>query len=140
MIKITLFSVGKTHEPWLEEAIQMYSTRMRPWAEFSLVWFKSLQLLERELEKHKGYVVLDSYGQAFDSLGFADWFFDTVEKGHSRLTLVIGPAEGLPEAVKKGASCISLSRLTFTHQIARLILLEQIFRAFEIRKGSHYHK
>ncbi len=144
MIKITLLSVGKTHEPWLEEGLKMYVARMRPMAEFQFVWLKDNRalerILEREFEKHKTYVVLDSGGKSFDSVAFSEWFFDAIEKAHSRLTFVIGPAEGLSDAIKKSAFCMSFSKLTFTHQLVRLVLLEQIFRAFEIRKGSKYHK
>jgi 23S rRNA (pseudouridine1915-N3)-methyltransferase len=140
MIKITLVSVGKTHEPWLEEGLKMYATRMRPVASFQFIWVKDEAALERELDKHKGYVALDGGGKHFDSVAFSDWFFDAVEKAHSRLTFVIGPAEGLSDTIKQNANCISLSKLTFTHQLARLVILEQIFRAFEIRKGSKYHK
>lgn len=140
MIRCKLLSVGKTHEPWLEEGIQMYLTRMTALARFELVWVKDLAQLEKEVQKEKHLVVLDALGQTFDSVTFSDWFFKEVEKAGSRLTFVIGPAEGLPQAMKERSTCISLSKLTYTHQIARLILLEQVFRAFEIRKGSAYHK
>ncbi len=140
MIKIKLLSVGKTHEPWLEEALQMYIVRMSPWAQFELVWLKDMSHLEKEMQKEKHIVVLDAMGKSFDSIGFSEWFFKEVERAGSRLTFVIGPAEGLPLAIKERASCISLSKLTFTHQLVRLILLEQLFRAFEIRKGSAYNK
>lgn len=140
MIKIKILSVGKTQEAWIQEGMQMYTKRLSAVAEFEFVWLKEAALLEKEIAKEKHLVILDALGHTFESVQFSDWFFKEVEKGGSRLTFVIGPAEGLSAAIKKTAYCISLSSLTFTHQFIRLILLEQLFRAFEIRKGSSYHK
>ena len=67
--------------------------------------------------------------------------FDALEAGGSRVTFIIGGADGLPPALKADPGrLLSLSRLTFTHQMARLLLIEQIYRATEIRRGSGYHK
>lgn len=140
MIKIKIISVGKTHEPWLEEGLKMYATRMTPWAQFDFIWLKDMTQMEKALLSEKHVIILDPHGVSFDSLGFTDWFFRQVEKSGSRLTFAIGPAEGFSESAKKLGQLISLSRLTFTHQLVRLILMEQIFRAFEIMKGTQYHK
>jgi 23S rRNA (pseudouridine1915-N3)-methyltransferase len=140
MIRIKLLSVGKTHEPWLQEGMQMYVERLSPWAQFEFVWLKDLAHLEKEVEKEKHVVILDATGHMCDSIAFSEWVFKEIEKGGSRLSFVIGPADGLPEAMKKRYPAVSLSRLTFTHQLARLLLMEQLFRAFEIKKGSAYHK
>jgi len=140
MIKIKIYSVGKTHEPWLEEGLDMYATRLSPWAQIEFIWLKDLAHLEKALQNEKNIILLDPIGHQMDSLGFADWFYKEVERLGSRISFVIGPAEGLPEAMKKQGKLISLSRMTFTHQLTRLILIEQIFRAFEIMKGSQYHK
>ena len=67
-------------------------------------------------------------------------FQQQLEKGGARITFAIGGAEGFSEEVKKSYPLISLSPLTFTHQMTRLILIEQIYRATEILKGSKYHK
>ena len=140
MIRIKLLTVGKTHEPWLQDGIQMYVERLSPWVHFELLLLKDLQHLEKEVEKEKHVVLLDADGHVHDSIGFAEWLFKEIERAGSRLSFVIGPAEGLPAHMKKRYPAISLSRLTFTHQLARLVLMEQIFRAFEINKGSAYHK
>lgn len=140
MIRIKLLSVGKTHEPWLQEGMQMYVERLTPFAHFEFVWLKDLAQLEKEVEKEKHVIILDAVGFMGDSVAFSEWVFKEIEKGGSRLTFVIGPAEGLPDWMKKRYSAVSLSRLTFTHQLARLLLMEQLFRAFEIKKGSAYHK
>ncbi|MBS0656436.1 MAG: 23S rRNA (pseudouridine(1915)-N(3))-methyltransferase RlmH [Verrucomicrobia bacterium] len=140
MIKIKFLSVGKTHEKWLEEGIDMYVKRMSPWAQFEFIWLKDASQLEKALSAEKHVVILDPKGQQVDSHRFADWFFKKVEQAGSRLTFAIGPAEGFSEKVKAEYEAISFSQLTFTHQLARLILIEQLFRAFEIKKGSAYHK
>ena len=74
MIKIKFLSVGKTHEPWIEEGIRMYTTRMSPVASFEFVWLKDLAQLEKEVQKEKHIVVLDAMGHMHDSVGFSDWF------------------------------------------------------------------
>lgn len=140
MIRIKFLSVGKTNEQWLEEGIEMYVKRMTPLAQFEFIWLKDAQQLEKALQAEKHVVILDPKGQHFDSPKFADWFFKRVEQGGSRLTFAIGPAEGFSEKVKSQFEAISFSQLTFTHQLTRLVLIEQLFRAFEIKKGSAYHK
>ena len=73
---------------------------------------------------------------------FSEEMYKWLEEGGSRLTFVIGGAEGLPDEIKSnyGNRMLSLSTLTFTHQFARILLMEQIYRASEIKKGSGYHK
>ena len=140
MIRIKLLSVGKNNERWLEEAIQMYITRLTPYAHFECCCLKTAELLERALLAEKNVMLLDPQGVAYDSEGFCHWFFSRVERGGAKIVLAIGPAEGFRDEIREKFERISLSKLTFTHQIARLLLVEQVFRAFEIQKGSEYHK
>lgn len=99
---------------------------------------KELDLL---LEKETHFLSLDPQGKSFSSETFSEEVQRQLIKGGSRLTFVIGGAEGLSASAKaRSALLISLSPLTFTHQLTRLILLEQIYRAFEIAKGTGYHK
>ena len=85
-------------------------------------------------------IALDPLGKTCTSEEFCELLFAAIERGGSRLSFIIGGAEGLPKEVRADAKLVSLSRLTFTHQMARLVLAEQIYRATEIRKGSGYHK
>lgn len=89
-------------------------------------------------------VCLDERGRQMDSPTFSRFLFSKLEEGGSRLTFVVGGAEGLPPGLKvdlpRGGVAISLSKMTFTHLWARALLAEQIYRASEIRKGSNYHK
>lgn len=140
MFKIKIFSVGKTKESWLEEAFNEYLMRLKPTLQIECLWVKDTpQLIEWAL-KESTLICLDPEGKLFTSEKFSSFLFHELEKGGSRLSLVIGGAEGLPEELKQRGTLISLSPLTFTHQITRLVLIEQIYRACEIKKGSKYHK
>ena len=83
---------------------------------------------------------LDPRGDALDSEAFAALLFDELDAGGSRLSLCVGPAEGFTEGLRRRARLVSLSRMTFTHQMARVLVAEQVYRASEIRRGSGYHK
>lgn len=140
MIHVKILLVGKTKEAWLEEAIGEYLKRLSPYVHFDFLLFKDEKLLEAALAKEKNVIVLDPEGKRMTSPLFADWLFTQFERGASHVAFAIGGPEGFSEEVKTKYPLLSLSSLTFTHQMTRLILLEQIFRAFEIKKGSHYHK
>lgn len=139
MLKIKLFSIGKTKESWLEEAIEEYLRRLKPTVSIEFIWAKNDEQLVQLVEKEPLYICLDPVGKLMTSEQFSDFLVSKLEEGGSRLAFVIGGADGLPAALKK-ASLISLSLMTYTHQITRLVLLEQIYRAFEIARGSPYHK
>lgn len=140
MFKLKILSVGKTKEVWLEEAIKEYVKRLTPLATLEFIWAKNDAQLLQFADKETALICLEVEGNSFTSEQFADFFSDQLQKGGSRLTFVIGGSDGLPKALKQRATLISLSPLTFTHQLARLVLIEQIYRAFEILKGSRYHK
>jgi len=140
MYKIKILTIGKTKENWLEEALEEYYKRLKSTAQIELVFAKDNTQLLSMVEKNDSIVALDASGEPMDSVSFSRFLLEKLEKGGSRLTFVVGGAEGLSAAIKKSHPLISLSPLTFTHQIVRLILVEQIYRAFEIEKGSKYHK
>lgn len=140
MIKIRIALVGKTKENWLETALEEYTKRLMPWAAIEWLWVKTDEQLLHLLEKESYCLGLDPQGRQFTSEGFSQFLQQKWEESGSRLTLVIGGPEGLPEILKKKLTLISLSKMTFTHQLTRLVLLEQIYRAFCIAKGIPYHK
>jgi 23S rRNA (pseudouridine1915-N3)-methyltransferase len=141
MYKIKILSINKTKEPWLQQAIQEYSRRLRPILSIQWEHPKDNDQLDLLLSKEKSYIALDPQGESLTSEAFSGWLMKTLELEHCRLTFVIGGAEGLSQAVLQGAKKrLSLSKLTFTHQMARLLLVEQIYRATEIARGSSYHK
>ncbi|MBS0620385.1 MAG: 23S rRNA (pseudouridine(1915)-N(3))-methyltransferase RlmH [Verrucomicrobia bacterium] len=141
MHKLRVFTVGKTKEPWLQEAISAYRERLTPILSIEWILAKNTEQLKQFLEKETHFFCLDPKGKAYDSEEFSKWAMRAFEQAGSRLTCVIGGAEGIPqEILSRGNPILSFSRLTFTHQLTRLILVEQMYRAFEIAKGSKYHK
>lgn len=140
MIRIKILSPGKNKDAWLEDALQEYLKRLSPIAEFELIWTKDEKTFEKLIREEKQLICLDPNGKMMDSVAFSDFFLKEVESGGSKIVFAIGGSEGFSEELLKGRKLLSLSPLTFTHQMTRLILVEQIFRAFEISKGSKYHK
>lgn len=141
MLKCKIFSVGKTKEKWLEMAINEYVKRLQKTLSFEFIWARDDEQLERLVEKEAIPIIcLDVLGKMMDSESFSQFIVDQFEKGGAKLSIVIGGAEGLPPNMKKKYPLISLSPMTLTHQCTRLILVEQIYRAFEIARGSKYHK
>mmetsp|Transcript_23161 Transcript_23161/g.54679 ORF Transcript_23161/g.54679 Transcript_23161/m.54679 type:complete len:223 (+) Transcript_23161:144-812(+) len=157
-MKVNIRIVGrKSSEPWLEDGVDMYETRLRPSnVEVETTWHKDNAALMKgvDMDRNKNHKVicLDPTGVQHTSEKFAEKVYQWLDEGGSRLSFVIGGAEGLPAELKypsyssgkkskdKAPILISLSVLTFTHQFARLLLIEQIYRATEIQKGSGYHK
>ena len=144
MYRIKIFSIGKTKEKWLEEALAEYLKRLTQTATIDFILAKNDEqlttLVENEATRGTLIICLDAEGKVLDSDQFSCYLMHQLEAGGSRLSLVIGGSDGLPAAFKQTYPLLSLSKLTFTHQIIRLILVEQIYRALEIAKGSKYHK
>lgn len=137
MVKINILSIGKIKHSWLEEALDEYTKRLSPYATINWRLVKNLTELEKAAEKEMRLICLDPKGREQTS----EEFSSLIQKEGSRMCFVIGGDVGLSEMLKKRAAhLLSLSRLTFTHQLTRLILLEQLYRAFEIERGSPYHK
>ena len=160
-MKINIRIVGrKSSEPWLEEGVAMYEQRLRPSnVEVDTTWHKDnvalMKGVEMDRSKNHKVVCLDPMGKQQTSEKFADKVYQWLDEGGSRLSFIIGGAEGLPpelkypsyDSGKKGKkknndapTLISLGEITLTHQMARLILVEQVYRSTEIKKGSGYHK
>jgi 23S rRNA (pseudouridine1915-N3)-methyltransferase len=140
MLKLKILSVGKTKVGWLDEAFNEYVKRLRSSVQIECLWTKNTPQLIEWAQKENSYLCLDPAGQLFTSEELSQFLSQQWEKRDSRLTLIIGGAEGLPQELKQKGVLISLSPLTFTHQMTRLVLIEQIYRTIEIQKGSHYHK
>lgn len=141
MYKIKIYSVGKTKEAWLQDVLAEYETRLKTTLSIEWILFKTAQQLELGLEKQDHFLCLDPEGKQYTSPEFSSSLIRWLTQFHSRLCFVIGGAEGLPSSIKKRAGqLISLSKMTLTHQMTRAFLVEQIYRALEIEKGSSYHK
>jgi 23S rRNA (pseudouridine1915-N3)-methyltransferase len=136
-MKLRVIAVGKIPSHF-EEAQGYYLKRIK---NLEIIEVKKQRTKEEEgrklLEKAKGFIVaLDERGKEMTSLEFASF----VQK-HSFLTFLIGGADGLSQEVKEKSNfLLSLSKMTLQHDVARIVLLEQIFRALEIIRGSPYHR
>lgn len=152
-MKIRFIFVGKTTERWLQDGIREYSERLEHYAsvEMLIVSASARQEPARQVEEEgqsilkaigsrDWVVLLDEHGQMLRSVALAEFLEKRTSAGISVFTFVIGGAYGLSEAVRERAKMVlSLSAMTFTHQMARLILMEQVYRAMTIRRGESYH-
>ena len=159
-MKIKLVTVGKLKEKYLKDGIAEYAKRLKHFTKFELIelsdektpdkasHLENQQILEKEgnriLSKitDKEFVIaLAIEGQQFPSEKFSKILSDITIRGISDITFVIGGSLGLSTAVKKRANLLmSFGKLTLPHQLMRLVLVEQIYRAFMIQQGSPYHK
>jgi 23S rRNA (pseudouridine1915-N3)-methyltransferase len=159
-MKLNIIAVGKLKEKYLKDGIAEYSKRLSRFCDLNIIEVpdeqapeslstaQELQVKKKEAErifKHikEGctLVVLDVRGDKFGSEEFAAKLQTFFVSGSSHITFVIGGSLGLDEELVKAANLrFSLSDLTFPHQLVRLVLLEQLFRAFKIINGEPYHK
>ncbi len=139
--KIRLLAIGKVKKGWIREGIEVYQKRLPELTTLELKDTKPDKEGEQILAQLKGrdrLIALTEEGQCYDSVKFAQ-FISQAESGS--LVFAIGSAEGLSPKMKKAADhLLSLSPMTFPHELARLLLLEQLYRAKTILQGSSYHK
>jgi 23S rRNA (pseudouridine1915-N3)-methyltransferase len=141
MYKITIYLIGKTKEKWLIDAIEEYEKRLTNDIQLEYIIKKDLISLEKELEKIKFYICLDPNGDVLDSKSFSKKILTFLDENKLNISFVIGSDIGFTKKIIRNASyLLSLSKLTFTHQITRLILIEQLYRSIQISKSSKYHK
>lgn len=155
-MKITLLCIGKTDEKYLEEGILKYTKRLIHYIKFQLQVIPDIknvknlnesQQKEREGEAILKYVVatdtlilLDEGGKSFDSVQFSEMLERHMVGNTQHMIFVIGGPYGFSEAVYGRAnSKISLSKMTFSHQMVRLFFVEQLYRGFSIMRGEPYH-
>lgn len=113
---------------------------MRPTLQLEFLFAKNNEQLASLAKKEPYIIALDPKGQSLTSEEFSQFLMTHLRISGSRLSFIIGDESGLPKTLDLPKALISLSPLTFTHHIARLILIEQIYRALEISKGSPYHR
>ena len=155
-MKLTVLCMGKTREPFIQDGLAKYVRYLRPFVDIEIRELKEEKIQDlkaapivRKKEAEKIFkacpanamlVALDERGQEFTSHGFAEVLNSALESGTREMVFVIGGAMGLDESVTERAKkVIALSRWTLTHEMARLVLLEQLYRAFTIIKGKTYH-
>lgn len=159
-MKITIVAAGRLKEKYLQQGIDEYTKRLRPYANVDIVEVSDEKVPEtmsandmeaaknKEGERILGKINRDAYvitleieGKMLTSEELADKMDGLATHGKSKLVFVIGGSLGLGDAVRKRSDfALSFSKLTFPHQLMRLVLLEQVYRAFRIMRGEPYHK
>lgn len=154
-MKTTLILVGKTTNKHITACINDYVERIGHYMPFELITIPELkntknlgeeqqkeregELILRKIQSQDILVLLDEHGQEFRSIDFASWI-QKKQQSVRRLVFVIGGPYGFSSAVyQRGNEKISLSKMTFSHQMVRMIFAEQLYRACTIIKGEPYH-
>ena len=156
-MKIKIIALGKIKEKFLNNGIDEFLKRLTPYAAIEIIEIPAIEIkdenltskvLEQEGEKILSHIKPQSYvitleikGKMFSSEEFAQKINELTNDGVSEIVFVIGSSCGISPIVSNRANLkMSMSKMTFLHQFARLILVEQIYRAFKIIKGETYHK
>jgi len=156
-LRLTLISVAKISEPFVREACAVYAERIRRYAKLNLVVVPEERVSSRGKRKfilnQEGRrmrekippgvftVVVDEKGKCLSSEAFAHSLEKWSNSGLKEVAFILGGPYGLDEALREEADfCLCLSPMTLTHGLARVLLLEQIYRAFTILRGEPYHK
>jgi len=154
-MRITLLQTGKTRDRFIAEGVEEFSKRMTRYAPFTIETVPDLKnsrgktmkevqaeegaLILKRIKAGDYLILLDERGKEFHSIGFAK-HLNALEGRVNHLIFLIGGPYGFSEEVYSRANeLFSLSRLTFSHQLIRLLFMEQIYRAFTILKGEPYH-
>ena len=159
MIKITLITLGKLKEKYLKDAVDEYAKRLSRYCKLEIVelnpinlpekpsqseidaaLLKEAELIEKRIPAEAFVTTLCVEGKTISSEGLAD-FVNTNTNSGKNMCFIIGSSYGLCPSIKQKSDLkLSLSAMTFPHQLFRVMLLEQIYRAFKINEGSTYHK
>ena len=135
-MKIELWCIGKTNELYLREGIENYKKRILRYVPFELKIIPDIKATGK-LEPFK---LLDERGKEFTSIGFSEKLNHLLQVSSKRIIFLVGGAWGIHETLKKRADLeISLSKMTFSHQMIRLFFIEQLYRAFSILNNEPYH-
>lgn len=154
-MKITLLTVGKTDRDWVKQGLDIYMERLSHYVPFSICEIPELKkvsaLTREQIKQREGeailkclkasdeVILLDERGRQYSSMEWASALEKKLSAGRD-MVFVIGGAYGFSEDVyKRAGGMISLSRMTFSHQMVRAIFAEQLYRAFTILRGEPYH-
>lgn len=155
-MKITLLTVGKTDKDWVKQGLDIYVSRLKHYIPFSIVEIPELKnvsaLTKEQIKSKEGelilknirptddVILLDERGKEYTSIELARIIQDKISYAGKDIVFIIGGAYGFSDAVyQRSNSKLSLSKMTFSHQMVRAIFAEQIYRAFTIMRGEPYH-
>ena len=153
---ISLLTVGKTDISWVRDGLDTYTARLRHYVPFEVVEIPELKnvsalsqdqiraregaLILKALRPSDALILLDEHGREYRSVEFAQFLEKRLASGGRDLVFAIGGAYGFsPEVYARADAQVSLSKMTFSHQIVRTIFAEQLYRAFTIIRGEPYH-
>ena len=155
-MEVKLVTVGKTDVPWVREGLDLYVSRLRHYVPFTLVEIPQLknvsaisqeqikekegELILKQVAPGETVILLDERGRQYRSVEWADWIQRQLSLGGKGLVFVVGGAYGFSQKVYDRANgLVSLSKMTFSHQMVRTVFAEQLYRAFTIIRGEPYH-
>lgn len=153
---ICVLSVGKISTPWIRQGIEQFESRINNYTKFTSVIIPDLKnsksLSTEKIKDEEGkallsnltlsdiVVLMDERGKEFTSRGYSEWIQKQMNSGRKRLVFIIGGPFGFSQEMYNRADfLIALSKMTFTHEMAKLFLSEQIYRSMTILKGEPYH-
>lgn len=155
-MKIEIWSIGKESESFIEQGIQFYTKKAKPFCTMTFICIAppkrttamtieqmkkdEEKLLLSKLQPHHYLILLDERGKSFNSIEWAEQIESLQNNSVKTIVFLIGGPWGVSDAIKKKAQQIwSLSKLVFPHQLVRLLIAEQIYRSFSILNNSSYH-
>jgi len=141
-MRLKLVMLGKTRRPELRAIIDDYVKRISRYAPIEVTELRESEALKKfAFDQPSTIVLLDDAGKNLDSNAFAKWLGELRDRSTRQLIFVCGGAEGFPEDIRRQAQQkLSLSAMTYSHELARVMLAEQLYRAFAILAGSAYPK
>ena len=155
-MRITLLTVGKTDVKWVREGLDLYRSRLSHYVPFEVVEIPELksasslskeqiksregELILRSIRVSDHVILLDEHGRQYRSVEFARMLQDRMSRQGNDIVFVVGGAYGFcKEVYDRADSLLSLSEMTFSHQMVRTVFAEQLYRAFTIMRGEPYH-
>jgi 23S rRNA (pseudouridine1915-N3)-methyltransferase len=144
-MKLKIAWIGKTKEPAIQALTEEYLKRLGRYSDVEGLTLKDeaalLKLCAPDARPTRhALVLLEARGRQLSSAEFAKWLGDYIDRNPMPLLFAIGPADGFSDEARRSATLLlSLGKLTLAHELARVVLLEQIYRAFTILKGHPYH-
>jgi 23S rRNA (pseudouridine1915-N3)-methyltransferase len=142
-MKLRLLMLGKTRRPELRAVVEDYVKRISRHSpiEITEVRDEAAALKRLDADRAANVILLDATGKTLDSKAFAKWLADQRDRGTRELIFLCGDADGFPDSLRSCAhQKLSLGSMTFSHELARVVLAEQLYRAFSILSGSPYPK
>ena len=142
-MRLQLLMIGKTRRPEICAIIDDYVKRIRRSCPIEILEVRDAEAALKKLGADRAAtpILLDAGGRSIDSDAFAKWLAELRDRGTRQLTFICGDADGFPESLRERVTQkLSLSAMTLSHELARVVLAEQLYRAFAILSGSPYPK